>query len=121
MNETKTHTIIPAQAGWFVRYFIKGTKEYEAYLGYEPIVAWEIERFDRPYHPSAGRPATERCVTRFAMPVLLHGGGMYANPYVFQDPSGMLHAEDGPTFNSDEEAIAYFEEEAIRQSGQSDQ
>ncbi|MEZ0020067.1 hypothetical protein [Sinorhizobium fredii] len=64
MTETKTHTIVPAQAGWFVRYFIKGTKEYEAYLSCEPIVAWEIERFDR------------------------------------------------PTFNSDEEAIAYFEENA---------
>jgi len=76
-NERTTYTIVPAAPGWFVALFIPagahGGDEWAAYLDLEPIIAWEIERTDQPYHPIAKGPSWERCISHGENPLTNNG------------------------------------------------
>jgi hypothetical protein len=75
-NESKTTTIIPAQSGWALATLMKPEvvdgKDMPAAFYYGPIIAWEIERYERPYHRSANRP-DEMCISRHALPITAEG------------------------------------------------
>ena len=64
-DESTTHATVPTQPGWCLCLLVEGGKDddgkdYPAYLPAEPIVAWEIMRTERPYHPKCQPPRRKR-------------------------------------------------------------
>jgi hypothetical protein len=66
-------TVIPALPGWYVALYIEAGesdgKKWEDGLALTPIIAWEIEKYARPYHHSVKNRRGELCVSRFATPI----------------------------------------------------
>jgi hypothetical protein len=89
-TETKTSTIIPAGPGWYVAALIEGEScEYESQLSLNPIIAWEIQRTEGPYHPSVGRPRSERCIDHHVLPLTTNGNMEHiGNLWAIKRPDG---------------------------------
>jgi hypothetical protein len=69
--------MIAAEPGWYLAIVYKDNHldglDPENCFSEEPIVAWEIERCEHDYHPSARRRPEERCISRHATPITLGG------------------------------------------------
>jgi hypothetical protein len=57
-DDTITRSIIPAHPGWHIATYY-ASKESDACFGLEPIIAWSIERLDRPESPVHGDAFTD--------------------------------------------------------------
>jgi hypothetical protein len=98
-----TRTTVPAQPGWFVAIFIEKDKPGFAY---DPIVAWEIERVERDYHPSAHR-AGERCVTHHVIPLTTENDmENHANMWAIKRPDGKYEIPGDTTCDTEADALA---------------
>ena len=66
---SKERTIIAARPGWYVAVFVprEDTNDGADQFDLTPIVAWEIERSEQPFHPMAGRPG-EQCISHAVIP-----------------------------------------------------
>lgn len=111
MRETETITIVPAQPGWVLAVFLEGGKypdgtSYEASFSPEDIIAWEIERSSRPFHPSVGRPG-EICITRHVIPITADGTDvehMY-NDWAIRRPNGAYFIPGDRDLGTEAEAL----------------
>jgi hypothetical protein len=104
---TKTHTIIPAYPDWTVCTRYKDG-EQNAWHD-EPIIAWEIEREDRPSNRYAGA----RSVTRAAMPITADPMGFREDAdedWAIQRPDGRFYTVEGAVFDTKRELIDYWKE-----------
>ena len=90
MTASKTRTVIPALPGWYVAVLIEGDEGHGDELVFDPIVAWEVERYEEPYHQIAKRPPGEMCVTHGVIPITLEGDPSGANPWAIKTPDGKL-------------------------------
>jgi hypothetical protein len=112
-QESRTHTIIAARPGWYVAVFVPREKtedEQADQFDLTPIVAWEIERSERPYHPSAGRLG-EKCIFHSVMPLTLDGNmDNWVVGWAVKTPDGKYNT---PDFLADTEAdaLSYFRRE----------
>ena len=106
MESNTTRTIVPALAGWYVALFIEGDKASGDHFALDSIIAWEIEREDRPYRASAGRPG-ERCVSHYPMPITLEGNtNNMANQWAIKTPDGKFEFVGDQTCDNESAAVA---------------
>lgn len=106
-DEKTTSTIIPAAPGWELAVYIKGGDDYVAYISCEPIIAWDIERSEGPFHPSANRPG-EHWVSREVTPITVGVPTIehFGNIWAIKRPDGKFEQPDGATISSEEELLA---------------
>jgi len=90
---SKERTIIAARPGWYVAVFVprEDTNDGADQFDLTPIVAWEIERSEQPFHPMAGRPG-EQCISHAVIPLTLDGNMKYSSDeWAVKTPDGTYH------------------------------
>jgi hypothetical protein len=113
-DEKSTYTIIPATPGWEFAVFCGEP----AILLYEPIIAWEIERHERPYDPVARRYG-EMCVNRFATPIMASGDDdNIGNLWAIKRPDGKFELPFDRTIDTEDALLTYFVEQEAKQRKQ---
>jgi hypothetical protein len=101
-----TRTTVPAQPGWFVAILLDD-EDHPPAFAYDPIVAWEIERIEQDYHPSARR-AGERSVHHHVIPLTVDGNmETHANKWAIKRPDGMFEFLHETTCDSEAHALEY--------------
>jgi hypothetical protein len=104
-----TVTIIPATPGWCVSTLYCDTN----HLIDDPIVAWEITRYDA--RPIPGTAGQREPIRRYVLPISTNGD-LDANVtpriegWLLRDPTGRYHewGSSSPKFNTTEEALAHL-------------
>jgi hypothetical protein len=108
-DKTVTTTIIPALPGWELAIYVRAGESRAARVDYEPIIAWEIERTQRPrINP------WDYNVYRHLAPITARRPNIeqVANPWAIKRPDGKFEVLDEGTFGSEQDWIAYEEEQA---------
>jgi hypothetical protein len=106
MSEKYTRTVISALPGWYVALYCGGK------ISLDPIVAWEVERCETQYHPSAKRHPDDRCVSRHAEPITCGGDDWHdmANQWAIKTPIGGFEIPYIASFENETELLAHFRE-----------
>jgi hypothetical protein len=112
-----TVTTIPAAPGWYVSALYDGAD----YLTDDPIVAWEITRYDA--RPVSGTTGRLEPIRRYLLPISTNGD-LDANAapqivgWLLRDPTGRYHQWGGcgPKFDTPEEALAYLARQCSNQA-----
>ena len=113
-DEKKTIAFILAAPGWYLSLVIEGNGGQPDCLSDHPVVGWEIERLDGPYHPSLKRPKWDRVVSQFANPITIDDVSDCSNDKVIRDPLGKYYGVDfGERFDTADEVIKYFAERRL--------
>jgi hypothetical protein len=112
---SKTYTIVPATPGWFVCTRFKTDDPDPGYDAWhdEPIIAWEVERHDRPYRPSIKQLPDARCVSRMATPITADPTGFNEDrtaEWAIKRPDGRFYTSDGAILDAKCELSEYFNE-----------
>ena len=103
MSEKIFQTIVPAVAGWYVAVFIEG----DIYL--DPIIAWEVERVEKPYHPGVGRLG-EQCISHWVDPLTINGNMTdFADTWAIKRPDGKFEIPHDRVCDNEAEVIKEFE------------
>jgi hypothetical protein len=106
-DQFPTRTIIPAGPGWYVAVLIPGchnnadeSENWDDGLALQPIVAWEIERYQQPDHTR-----WKRHVSHDVTPLTTEGSrGDYSNPWAIKCPDGKF-AVNGVMRDNEADAI----------------
>lgn len=103
-------SVVPATPGWYVGFLVKAGKEggesWDAFFSFDPIIAWEIERHDTPYHPKAGRIPGESFVTHSVQPITLDGSmNNDVDTWVIKRPDGRIEIPHDATCENEADAI----------------
>jgi hypothetical protein len=116
MSERRSRevTIVPATPDWNVAILISGSENKEtgekqpSYFALDPIIAWQIVRDERPYHPDAQCSPGETCVTGDVTPITTEGLSCESNPWAIKRPDGKFEIPYDRTIENEAEAIEYF-------------
>jgi hypothetical protein len=109
LNDRPTIIIIPANPGWYVSSLREGAN----HLTDDPIVAWEIARYDA--RPVRDRPGRREPIRRYLLPIITNDE-LNANViqkidgWLLGDPTGLYHewSGAGPKFDTTDDALAYL-------------
>jgi len=102
-QDRTTFETIPAASGWYCSMLYSDTN----HLTDEPIVAWEIERWDDGEH-RIGRVVTWLCAQDEVNDCNY--------PYALRDPAGRYHCPDGSKFDSADDAFAHLKTRASKKT-----
>jgi len=112
MTKERSHYIVPATAGWFVAMYVGAGPDCPGCLAFEPIIAWEIERSEGPYHPSAGRRPDDLCLYHGVIPITVEGNmDNHTNPWAIKRPDGTYIIPQIADFKDDAEVMAELHEQ----------
>jgi hypothetical protein len=93
MTGKTTKTIISAVSGWHVAIFVPGDDCHADSLDLQPIIAWEIERYER----------DDKYVTHWVMPLTIHGNMIddCTNHWAIKRPDGKLEILMDSTYDDE--------------------
>jgi hypothetical protein len=105
--------IIPAEPGWSVALFISAGCGQPAAFMFDPIIAWEIHRWETEYRWPAKRAPGERCVHRDVQPITCDPSfdENIANHWGIRRPDGKIEFPYDRSFDNEADALAYCAEE----------
>jgi hypothetical protein len=114
IKKTIERTVIKADPGWFVAVFVKEGEHqgetWDAYFALDPIIAWEIERREGEYHPSA-KQFGEPCISHEVTPITIEGNTRHCtNDWAIKRPDGRFDIPYDRSFEFERDVIAYFSE-----------
>jgi hypothetical protein len=117
-DEKTASTIIPALAGWEFAVYIESSGDRAGCITCEPIVAWDIERAEGPYHPGARGRSGERWVARQLSPITVGCTDVehLGNQWAIKRPDGKFQVPGEGAFDTEGELLAYFAEQAAKKN-----
>jgi hypothetical protein len=102
-------TVVPAPPGWYVAVLVvggtDGKETWPDRLDLDPIIAWEIERTEQDYHPSANRPPGIRAVHHSVIPLTLEGNHETRSDWCVKTPDGKFEFVHVASFDKEEDVI----------------
>lgn len=114
-EEEITRTFIPASPNWCVALYLGDSGEFSLH----EILAWEVERSECDFHPSAKRHPDDRHVSVYVTPVAygvdLHTIG---NLWAVRGPNGHFEFDGDCTCATEAEAIEHCRELSDRERAQ---
>jgi hypothetical protein len=114
MTKICSRATIPAQQGWYTATFVEGKSgEYEDHLTHDPVIAWDIERWEREPDNSLGPDMNDSPYVRHLVKPVRVSGNMdsVSNIWAIKRPDGKYEIPDEITLADEAAALAHMREE----------
>lgn len=114
-KETVYAVVVPARGGYFLASFWCETETSKAGFLFEEIIAWEVEREEGPYHPSAKTPGT--WLSRIVTPIIIDMSADPGNDWAVKCPDGSFVIPADRAFENERDCLDYFIKQHKKRAG----